>query len=263
MAEMDLEARIDELYALAPGEFTAARNGLAKELRAAGRRDDASAVAKLGRPTLAAWALNQVARRHAADVERQLDAAEELRRRHGELARRAGNPARLRRAAAAEREARELLIERTSDVLEKRGITSTTAMSQAADTLQAATFDEDVGELLRRGRLARAERTSGVGAALAAGAAPAARERGAGREARRPRGEVVRQRRLVTAAKRELDRAAKARQRADRRVDEATKALEGRRAELEARAEDLTRAERQLEEAEQERERLERELGQA
>jgi hypothetical protein len=261
MPELDLDARIDELYGLAPAEFTAARNRLAKELRAAGRRDDAAATAKLGRPTLAAWALNQVARRHEGDVERMLAAADELRRRHGELAGRASNPAKLRQAAAAEREARELLLDRTSRVLEEHGVSSTTAMTQAADTLQAATFDERVGELLRRGRLVRAERSSGVGGPLPAGAVPVAPKASGGPEATKLRGELGRQRRLVAAAKRELDKAAKARQRADRRVDDAAKALEGHRAEAERRAEQLTRAERELEEAERERERLERELG--
>jgi DNA repair exonuclease SbcCD ATPase subunit len=261
MPELDLEARIDELYALAPTEFTAARNQLAKELRSAGRRDDAAAVAKLGRPTLAAWALNSVARRHASDVSRLLEAAEELRRRHGELAAPGGNPAGLREAAAAERDAREALLERTSQVLEDHGVSSTTAMSQAADTLQAATFDESVGELLRRGRLIRGERTSGVGALLSAGAPAPAPKRSGEREATRLRSELGKQRRLVAAAKRELDKAAKARQRANRRVDEAAKALEDHRAELDRRADEVGRAERQLEEAERERERLERELG--
>jgi hypothetical protein len=261
MPEVDLEARIDELYALAPNEFTAARNQLARELRSADRRDDAAGIAKLGRPTLAAWALNQVARGHAADVSRLLDAAEELRRRHGELAGPGGDPAGLREAAAAERDAREALLDRTSRVLEDHGVSSTTAMSQAADTLQAASFDEDVGELLRRGRLVRAERTSGVGAPLAAGSPAPAPKRSGGRQATRLGSELGKQRRLVAAAKRELDKAAKARQRANRRVDEAAEALEGHRAELERRGDALRRAERQLEEAEQERERLERELG--
>jgi hypothetical protein len=261
MPELDLEARIDELYELAPSEFTAARNQLAKELRSADRRDDAAQVAKLARPTLAAWALNQVARRHAADVSRLLDSAEELRRRHGELAGSGASPAGLREAASAEREAREALLDRTSKVLEDHGISSTTAMSQAADTLQAATFDESVGEVLRSGRLSRAERTSGVGMLVSAEPPAPAPKRSGGRQATALRSELGKQRRLVTAAKRELDKAAKAGQRANRRVEETAKALEGHRAEAERRADELARAERLLEEAEGERERLERELG--
>lgn len=44
-----------------PPEFVAARNALAKELRAAGERDDASAVAALRRPSWVDWALVRVA----------------------------------------------------------------------------------------------------------------------------------------------------------------------------------------------------------
>jgi hypothetical protein len=48
MPELDLDARIDELYGLAPAEFTAARNRLAQELRAA--------VAATMRPRRQSWA---------------------------------------------------------------------------------------------------------------------------------------------------------------------------------------------------------------
>ncbi|MGH9179173.1 MAG: hypothetical protein ACRD0N_11565 [Acidimicrobiales bacterium] len=48
--------RLDhDLYALDPEEFTAARNELAKQLRAEGRRDHATAVGKLRRPSVTAW----------------------------------------------------------------------------------------------------------------------------------------------------------------------------------------------------------------
>lgn len=50
-----------ELFATAPPEFVAARNALVKSLRAAKRRDDATAIAALRRPTWDEWALNAVA----------------------------------------------------------------------------------------------------------------------------------------------------------------------------------------------------------
>lgn len=52
---MTLDDEIDALYELAPGEFTAARNALAKR---AGAR--ASEVRRLARPNAAAWAVNQL-----------------------------------------------------------------------------------------------------------------------------------------------------------------------------------------------------------
>ncbi|MCU1388274.1 MAG: hypothetical protein JWL72_1612, partial [Ilumatobacteraceae bacterium] len=56
-----LEAARD-LYALPPGDFTASRNQLAKALKADGDAEGAAVVAKLRRPRLAEWALNQLAR---------------------------------------------------------------------------------------------------------------------------------------------------------------------------------------------------------
>lgn len=64
-----LEAARD-LYALAPADFTAARNQLAKELKAAGQTDDAAIVAKLRKPRLAEWALNRLAREQRDVVDR-------------------------------------------------------------------------------------------------------------------------------------------------------------------------------------------------
>jgi len=51
-----LEERLDELYALPLDEFTAARNELAKALRAEGKREEADAVKALAKPSVTAWA---------------------------------------------------------------------------------------------------------------------------------------------------------------------------------------------------------------
>ena len=75
----------DDLYALPPGEFTRARDERAKALRKEGKREEADAVKALRKPTVAAWALNQLARRRAKDVERLLTAGEKLRAAQEEL----------------------------------------------------------------------------------------------------------------------------------------------------------------------------------
>jgi hypothetical protein len=67
-----------ELYSLAPEEFIKARNARARELKAEGKRDEADAVGKLRKPTLAAWAVNQLARERELDVRRLLKAGERL-----------------------------------------------------------------------------------------------------------------------------------------------------------------------------------------
>ncbi len=69
----------NDLYGLPLADFTKARDELARRLRREGRRDDAEAVKALRKPTVAAWALNQLARRRPGDVERLLATGERLR----------------------------------------------------------------------------------------------------------------------------------------------------------------------------------------
>jgi hypothetical protein len=56
----DLEAAIDRLYQLPVAAFTEARNSLAAARRAAGDTDGASRVKALVKPSVVAWAVNQV-----------------------------------------------------------------------------------------------------------------------------------------------------------------------------------------------------------
>src|SRR4051812_9663296 len=58
----DLDQLVDELYALPLERFVPERDLLAKELRANGRRDEARQVAGLTKPSVVAWAVNQVVR---------------------------------------------------------------------------------------------------------------------------------------------------------------------------------------------------------
>ena len=64
-----MDAVTEELYALDPGDFVTARNELVKRLKKAGDKQLAAEVGKLRRPSPAAWAVNQLARRHRSDLE--------------------------------------------------------------------------------------------------------------------------------------------------------------------------------------------------
>src|SRR5258708_36018672 len=75
----ETEEALDRLYATPPDRFTAERDALAKTLRATDKAA-AAAVKALRRPTVTAWALNQVARDHAADLSGLFDADAELSR---------------------------------------------------------------------------------------------------------------------------------------------------------------------------------------
>jgi hypothetical protein len=63
-ADADLDAALAGLYQRPLSEFVAARDQLARQLRAVGDRDAARQVAGLRRPSISAWAANQLA--HAA-----------------------------------------------------------------------------------------------------------------------------------------------------------------------------------------------------
>src|SRR5688500_20280489 len=65
----DTNELLDRLYGLPLGEFTQARDQLAAELRGSGNRDAAARVKKLRRPSVAAWAVNQLVRHHRSEVQ--------------------------------------------------------------------------------------------------------------------------------------------------------------------------------------------------
>jgi len=57
---VNLNYELDRLYQLPLADFIGARNDLAKRLRADGDRDGAEQVKKLAKPSLTAWAVNQL-----------------------------------------------------------------------------------------------------------------------------------------------------------------------------------------------------------
>jgi hypothetical protein len=151
-----LEA-LDELYRTAPDAFVARRTELAKELTAAGDKAGAKEVKAAKRPTVAAWALNQV-RDSAPEL---VDEACEL----ADIGRAvlSGERAGDTRALAAQRrslvmallqEARAVLTAAELDV-------SAATERQVVETLDAALVSPDVAELLAVGRLLAATTATG------------------------------------------------------------------------------------------------------
>jgi hypothetical protein len=153
----------DALYALDPGEFVAARNVLAKQLRKAGDREAAGEVAKLRRPSPPAWAVNQLVRRHRADVEELVGLGEALR--HAQDRALAGEePGDLRAAARARREALARLAEKAERILAERGATPGAHAAEVGATLEAASLDAGAAEAVLAGRLStELEPPSGFG----------------------------------------------------------------------------------------------------
>jgi hypothetical protein len=155
-----LDEALDELYGAALDEFVAERKRLANKLGG----DDAKEVAALKKPNVAAWVLNQLARRERRDVDLLLDAGHRLRQAQAgvlrgaeketfEDARRKESDALKRLTKAAERLLRDA-----------RGSASASTLAQINESLRAAAITEEGRELLARGRFTEPLRASGFDA---------------------------------------------------------------------------------------------------
>ncbi|MFF9121283.1 hypothetical protein ACF09Y_37990 [Streptomyces massasporeus] len=82
---MDYDSVADELYALRPEEFTAARASAMASARTAGDRELAERIRTLRKPSLAAWVSNLLVRSSPGEVEPLLRLGEGLRQAHQEL----------------------------------------------------------------------------------------------------------------------------------------------------------------------------------
>jgi hypothetical protein len=137
-----------DLYAVEPESFTAARNALVKKLRVASDKDQATRVAKLRRPTVSAWALNQVARTSPRLIENLLAAGASLQAAMSEAL--SGDGSRLHAAEAEERTAVDAICSAAGCV--GRTLTDEHRQRMVA-TLRAAVLDETVAHALRDGCL--------------------------------------------------------------------------------------------------------------
>ena len=164
----------DELYALPPGEFTRARDERAKQLRGGDEREAANAVKALRRPTVAAWALNQLARRRTKDLDKLLSAGEDLRAAQEELLA-GGDRSAFQAAAARERDLVAKLAADATTLASEAGERGGGLQEQVAATLHAAALDEETADELRAGRLVKEREAIGAFGATAGTPAPAPR----------------------------------------------------------------------------------------
>jgi hypothetical protein len=136
-----LEEELDRLYALPLNEFIAARDELAKRLRAEGERDLADQVKSLRKPTVAVWLVNQLAREREVDVRRLLKAGEAL-----------GKAQATAKGFGEARRDEQEALGRLSSAARGSGV-GPQAADRAIQTLRAASLTDEGRELLKRGRL--------------------------------------------------------------------------------------------------------------
>jgi DNA repair exonuclease SbcCD ATPase subunit len=127
---------IDELYQLPLSEFTAGRNSLATRLRKSGKTGNADEVRSLVKPSIPAWAVNQVYWKHRAVFDRLLGAGDRLRKAQSSTL--AGKSADVRGALDAVREALSQLSRLAASELETAGHNASPgAMRAVTATLEA------------------------------------------------------------------------------------------------------------------------------
>ena len=157
------EEGVDELYGQDPNDFVAARNDLVKRLKTAGDKALAAEVAKLKRPTPAAWAVNQLARRHREELEELVRLGGALRDAQ-DRALAGDDPGDMRQAGRARREAVARLADRADRLLVERGGAAGAHAGDVTATLEAASLDAEAGAAVLAGRLAtELEPPSGFG----------------------------------------------------------------------------------------------------
>jgi hypothetical protein len=155
---------IDDLYGVALDRFVPERTELAKALRKEGRREDAAEVAALRKPSVAAWAVNQLIRTQSRSVKDLFGAGDALRRAHEQAASGRGDAQALRSATQDERAAVDTLMVAARGLLTSDGHElSPTVMDRVAETLRAAALDPDARSQVSEGRLERELRHVGLG----------------------------------------------------------------------------------------------------
>ena len=247
----DIEARIDELYGGDPGEFVALRDALARELRGAGDREAAATVAKLRRPTVVAWAVNQVGREHPTDLDELLASGEAVADAQAEAVG-GGGAAALRDAMRERRDVVRRLAGAAVRLLDERGGGGETHRDEIVATLEAASLDPEAADLVRRGRLTKElPAPSGFGGAGDAAAlfapAPSTRKAPAKKKAAAAKAAPAKKPdEPKKPTKKQIDAATSAHRRASQRAERAAAAAEDARREADRAAAQVTRLEGEL-----------------
>jgi hypothetical protein len=141
-----------DLYALPLDRFTAARDSLARRLKADGDEEAARQVSAMRKPSVAAWALNQVSRDDPEAVAQLLDSHRMLRE--------AGSRQEVEEAS---QQRRNLVARLTDEAMAGVGSSSLQTRDRINRTLLAVATDHEGEARLAAGTLVRELEPTGVG----------------------------------------------------------------------------------------------------
>jgi len=223
-----LEREIDELFEAPLEEFTAKRNELARRLKRESENEAAEQVQALGKPSIPAWAINQLARQEKGPVKALLDAGARVRKAQ-ERALAGGRSDVLRAAQTEERNAVRDLTHRAQQILKDAGRPASRAtIERISATLGAAAVTEPARKILKAGRLTDEVKVTGFDAL--AGLDVPQRKAGSRRdelaERRQQKADTQRRRELQKIARELDDRARAAERKAEAAMEAAADARE-------------------------------------
>lgn len=156
---MDFDDVADELYAQLPADFIGARTDAVAEAK---RTDKGLArrIGELGKPTLAAWAVNLLVRESGDQVSELVELGDLLRRAQDEL-----DPEQLRALDKQRRQVVRALAREAAKHARRAGHpVSDAVVVQVEETLKAAVADPAAAEVVLAGRLTGALTYNGIGA---------------------------------------------------------------------------------------------------
>jgi hypothetical protein len=219
-----LDELVDRLYGLPLENFVPERGALVKQLRAEGDRETAAAVGKLRKPTVAAWAVNQVVRSQRAAARALWEAGDGVAAAQAALMSGKAQRQDLADALARLRGALEDLTRAAEGLLDEqgRGVGPAT-IAKVGETLMAAAIDPGTRETIGAGRAVREGAPIGFGGLAGAEPAAAPRSRPAKRSAAasRSKEEAAARRAARGAAEQRLAAASAARRDAERALRDA------------------------------------------
>ncbi len=246
---LGLDAVSAELYAGAPADFVARRDELAKQARADGNRELATAIKALRRPTVGAGYLNQAAAAGLTSLRELLDLGRDLRETQA-----AGDFAALRDLANRRGPLVSRVLRDLTAHLAQLGIAATgTGLDEARNTLGAALADPSVDVQVRTGRVDRAHSYGGFGEVqMAVAPLAAASSATAGAAKKGPKNDASSAKEQLAAARRELAAAERERSAIEGRSKEAGSTVRAARRRVESLETELDRARDALVKAEEE-----------
>lgn len=148
---MEWDRVADELYALPPGEFTAARGEFAASAVKAGDKALARRIRALRKPPLAAWASNLLVRTRPDEARALLELGAALRQAHHDV-----DPDLLRKLSAQQRQLTAALARQAKALAEQQGhAIGEPVVHEVQAILHAALADPEAGDEWLSGRLSR------------------------------------------------------------------------------------------------------------